>query len=83
MTIDDSTLTLEGWAATVGAVGIDDFRVSCAGTELKMLGVARDLPSPDIRSTYPYLKGSGRCRFRVSAALNGVQPGRAARRSSR
>ena len=32
VTIDDGTLTLEGWAATVGAGNVESFRVTCAGT---------------------------------------------------
>jgi len=77
VTIDDGTLTLEGWAATVGAGSVESFRVTCAGKELTNLEVAMGLPSPDIMASYPYLDGADSCRFRVRADLNGVKPAQA------
>jgi len=77
VTIDDGTLTLEGWAATVGAGRVESFRVTCAGTELTNLEVAMGLPSPDVKAIHPHLDGAGGCRFRVRAGLNGVKPAQA------
>jgi len=75
--IDDGTLTLEGWAATVGAGSVESFRVTCAGTELTNLEVAMGLPSPDVKASHPYLDAADGCRFRVRAGLNGVKPAQA------
>jgi SAM-dependent methyltransferase len=77
VTIDDGTLTLEGWAATVGAGSVESFRVTCAGTELTNLEVAMGLPSPDVKAIHPYLDAADGCRFRVRAGLNGVKPAQA------
>ena len=77
VTIDDGTLTLEGWAATVGAGSVESFRVTCAGSELKNLEVTKGLPSPEVKAAHPYLDGATRCRFRVRAGLTGVKPGQA------
>ena len=83
VTIDDGTLTLEGWAATVGAGSVENFRVTCAGKELTNLEVAMGLPSPDIIAIHPDLDGADSCRFQVRAGLNGVKPCRCVHRSSR
>ena len=83
VTIDDGTLTLEGWAATVGAGRVESFRVTCAGSELKNLEVTKGLPSPEIKANLPYLDRAGNCRFRVRAGLNGVKPAQRVPRSSR
>jgi len=77
VTIDDGTLTLEGWAATVGAGSVESFRVTCAGSELKNLEVTKGLPSPEVKAAHPYLDGATHCRFRVRAGLAGVKPGQA------
>ncbi len=77
VTIDDGTLTLEGWAATVGAGSVEGFRVTCAGAELTNLEVAMGLPSPDVKAIHPYLDAADGCRFRVRAGLNGVKPAQA------
>jgi hypothetical protein len=77
VTIDDGTLTLEGWAATVGAGSVESFKVTCAGTELPNLEVAKGLPSPEVKASHPDLDGAGGCRFRVRAGLNGMKPAQA------
>jgi SAM-dependent methyltransferase len=77
VTIADGTLTLEGWAATVGAGSVESFNVTCAGAELTNLEVAIGLPSPDIMAAHPYLDGADSCRFQVRAGLNGVKPAQA------
>ena len=59
VTIDDGALTLEGWAATVGAGSVESFKVTCAGTELTNLEVAMGPPQPRCQSE-PSLSRWGR-----------------------
>jgi SAM-dependent methyltransferase len=72
--VDGGELTLEGWAATVAAGSIENFRVTCAGRVLENLEVRTGLPSPDVQAVHPSLDGAGECRFQLRAALNGVKP---------
>ena len=76
VTIADGTLTLEEWAATLGAGSVEGFRVTRA-PGLTNLEVAMGLPSPDVKAIHPHLDGAGGCRFRVRAGLNDLKPAKA------
>jgi SAM-dependent methyltransferase len=68
--IEDGSLRLGGWAATLGAGTVDGFKVACAGKELAIYEVERGLPSPDVKAAHPSLDESGQCRFRIRARLS-------------
>ena len=79
VTIDDGTLTLEGWAATVGAGRVEGFRVTCAWRGAhEPRGRNEGSPAPGCQSEpSPSRRELAGAVFRVRAGLNGVKPAQA------
>ena len=57
VTIDDGTLTLDGWAATVGAGSVESFRVTCVDAELPDLEVQWGSPARMSKRAIPISTG--------------------------
>lgn len=67
--VNDGTLTIEGWAASEGAGKVTGFHVTVGGQTCRMVEQVLHIPSEDVKTAWPGMDGSDRCRFLLRVVL--------------
>jgi SAM-dependent methyltransferase len=69
VSVEDQTLTIQGWIAARGAGNLTGLNASVCGKICRSIEQVLHMPSPDVQAVFPELDHSDRCRFLFRATL--------------